>query len=141
MLDGISNFKKQICNPEARLNHIASFDKEIKRRWRRDKEESDYFDYAKINCNEDVLGKVERFSGAVRFVENHVERGHLIDDYNMCKALYDALLAIHKMAQNFDNSLCEFHEISPEDVDSLFNKLLETAQRMGDANLRRAMQD
>ena len=46
-----------------------------------------------------------------------------------------------KMAQNMDNSYCEFEEISIQEVDEIFNKLEEVVKRMENANMHRAMQD
>ena len=59
----------------------------------------------------------------------------------MYESLYKALTALFKMAQNMDNSYCEFEEISIQDVDEIFNKLEKIAQRMKNANRRREMQD
>lgn len=138
ILDKISDFKAKVCNPEACLNNMASCDKEFKRMWKRDKES---LDYAGITNNEKVMDYVQKFEGSVYFVENYVKRGHVEDDYNMYESLYKALTALFKMAQNMDNSYCEFEEISIQDVDEIFNKLEEIAQRMKNANMRREMQD
>lgn len=138
MLDKISNFKAKVCNPEEQLNNMASCDKEFMRMWKRDKES---IDYAGITNNEKVMDYVQKFEGSVYFVENHVKRGHIEDAYNMYESLYKVLIALFKMAQNMDNPYCEFEEISIQDVDEIFNKLEKIAQRMENANMRRAMQD
>lgn len=138
MLDKIGDFKAKVCNPEAHLNNMASCDKEFKRMWKRDKES---IDYAGITNNAKVMDYVQRFEGSVYFVENHVKRGHIEDAYNMYESLYKALTALFKMAQNMDNSYCEFEEISIQEVDENFNKLEEVVKRMENANMHRAMQD
>lgn len=98
-------------------------------------------DYAGITNNAKVMDYVQRFEGSVYFVENHVKRGHIEDAYNMYESLYKALTALFKMAQNMDNSYCEFEEISIQEVDEIFNKLEEVVKRMENANMHRAMQD
>ena len=122
MLDKIGDFKAKVCNPEAHLNNMASCDKEF-------------------TNNAKVMDYVQRFEGSVYFVENHVKRGHIEDAYNMYESLYKALTALFKMAQNMDNSYCEFEEISIQEVDEIFNKLEEVVKRMENANMHRAMQD
>ncbi|RDU23728.1 hypothetical protein [Anaerosacchariphilus polymeriproducens] len=134
----ITEFKQNICNPEAHLNNMASNNKEFKKRWEKDRQS---MDYAGILDNEEVLRQVEMFEGSVNFVEAYVKRGHIEDAYNMWKQLYDALTALFKMAQNMNNSYCKFREISTDEVDEIFGKLEAVAKRMDQANMRRAMQD
>ena len=134
----INDFKMNVCNPEKCLNDMASFDSEIKRMWKKDKES---FDYAEIRDNARVMDYVQEFEGAVYFVENYINRGVKEDDYNMYLSLYKALKSLFKMAQNIDNIHCQFEEISIQEIDDLFNELKEVAQRMENSIMRRIMQD
>lgn len=134
----ITEFKQKSCNPEQHLNSFASRDKDFKRQWKRDKEG---IDYAGIKNNEQVLQYIEHYEGAVYFVENHVKRGHIEDAYNMYKGLYDALTALLKLAQNMDNTYCDFSELSEKEIDDIFIHLESIRKRMENANMHRAMQD
>lgn len=137
MLDKIRDFKVKVCNPEAHLNNMASYDRDFKRMWKRDK---DNFDYAGIIDNERVFDYVQGVEGSVHFAEN-LKLGHIEDAYNMYLSLYKALTALFKMAHNMENSYCDFEEITVQAVDEIFDELEQVVQRMENVNMRRAMQD
>jgi len=136
MLDKISEFKSDVCNPEAYLHNMVNFDKELKRMWERDKGN---FDYAGIVDNEKVFDYVERFEGIVSFKEKCYV-GCSEDTYEMYFSLYKVFVALNKMAKNFENSHCQFEEISIQRIDEIFDKLEELVRRMENVNMRRAMQ-
>ena len=138
IFDKIEDFKMNVCNPDQYLNNMVSFDNEFKRMWKRDKAA---FDYAGIEDNAKVMDYVQKFENSVYFVETFVKRGIQEDDYNMYVSLYKALKALFKMAQNIDNDHCQFKEMSIQEIDDVFSKLEDVAQRMNNVNMRRAMQD
>lgn len=120
-----------------------SYDADIKRMWKIEQQQNDR-KWQEIKCNQDVLKLIERFDGAVSFVEQHVKVGHIEDAYNMALALHDALRGIRKLAQFVDKrpwSTSNFTEMSISEVDELFDRLERIAIRMEQQNFRRAMQD
>ena len=132
-------------DPKGYLSRLASVDSEIRRLWRLE-QEKDNSNWRRIRTNEDVIDLINRFDGAVRFVEENVKfgYGHIEDGYNMALAEYRALQGLRKMAQFIDPSPfnnSEFTPLSEPEVDELFNRMSKIVKRMNDQNLRRAMQD
>lgn len=140
MLNQISYFKAGVCNPEVCIGAIAKYDKEIMKKWEKDKNLFDNFEYAKIDDNGRVLEYVQKFEVSVCNV-GKVLKGDIEDAYYMYKSLYQALAALSKMATNVNNPNCNFEKISDVEVTEVIKRLEDIAQRMKNENDRRMMQD
>lgn len=144
IIEKINEFEKkyhlQYC-----LNSLASVDSEISRMWKQESSQNNEC-WRRINTNDDVIQLVDFFDRSVRFVEENVRfgDGHIEDGYNMALAGYRAIQGFRKMAEFIDPkpwNKSGFAELSETEVDTLFNRMNEIAERMNKQNSRRAMQD
>ncbi len=122
---------------------LNSYDSEIKHNWKKYLNNKDA-EWSNINNNKDVFDLIDRFEGAVSFVENVVKKGHIIDSFNMALAFHKALTGLTKMSKFIDYehyNQTKFDKITEEDVDKIFSRLESIAKRMNEQNLRRAMSD
>lgn len=138
---------EHMANPGYYLQSVASSNSDLRRMWKEEVNKKD-LKWRKVNTNQDVYDLIDRFDGAVSFVENHVPygAGHIEDGYNMMLGLYNALQALRKLAQFVDQiskpwSNTGFSNISEAEVDEMFVRLKSIIKRMEDQNMRRAMQD
>lgn len=125
--------------------YLSSTNPELKRRWKEEEKNRDR-KWRQIESNKDVYDLIERFDGAVSFVEKFVEPGygHIEDGFNMSLALYNAIWGLKKLAQFADRyswSTHGFSEITEQEVDNIFSRLEEIYIRMDKMNMRRASQD
>ena len=129
------------------LQSVAQSDPDLKRLWKEEVDNKN-IKWRKINTNQDVINLIDRFDGAVSFVENNVKfgYGHIEDGYNMMLGLYNALQGLRKLAQFVDDlakpwSTTGFSEVTEAEVDEMFSRLNSIIVRMQNQNMRRAMQD
>lgn len=85
----------------------------------------------------DVFDYVDRYVASVEREEKL--NVTYLDIYDTDLALYRAMYAIRKMAQCYDNPNCDFNTFGKDEIDSLFNKLEKTYNRMKQELLRRTM--
>lgn len=131
----LEEFNKKY-NVEQQLN--AYSDKELKRRWKSDRERARR-EWQFINNATDVNRYITGFVGTVKQYQGI--KGIFADSYDMDLALYRAILAIRKMAQCYDISSCDFATCGKEEIDEIFDTLYQWLEKMNDVNMRRAMQD
>ena len=144
IIEKISEFEKKY-HLQYYLNSLASVDSEISKMWKQESSQNNEC-WRRINTNDDVIQLVDFFDRSVRFVEENVRfgDGHIEDGYNMALAGYRAIQGFRKMAEFIDPkpwNKSGFAELSETEVDTLFNRMNEIAERMNKQNLRRAMQD
>lgn len=133
--DKLEEFNKNY-NVEQQLNMYN--DKDLKRRWKSDHERAQW-EWQFINDVTDVNRYINGFIGSVKHLQNI--KGIFADSYDMNLALYKAILAIRKMAQCYEFSICDFGSCSKEDIDAMFDTLYQWLKKMNNVNMRRAMQD
>ena len=132
----ISKFKEKFCDPELSLGNFVYGHKEFKEKWKSDK----HGDYRKIKSNADVFDKVSRFVTIVSRVKE--EKDCPIDyEYWMKCNLHEAITALSKMANCFDNPQCNFEELSNKEVDDIFENLINAVESMEHLILLRQMKD
>lgn len=121
-----------------RLNAYCEYDRELKRQWKRDREEirNQWQDISSVavvqECMRGYAATIERYKNI---------KGIYSDAYDMDLALYRVVSAISKMAQCYDMERFDFHTYGKEEIDNLFVELNRLLKEMNDVNLRRAMQD
>lgn len=113
-------------------------DKDLKHQWKYDRErvKGRWQDIKSIS---DVERCIVGFAATVERYQNI--KGIFSDAYDMDLSLYEAVLAIQKMAQCYEFDNFDFHTFNKTDIDNMFVTLYKWLEEMKNVNMRRLMQD
>lgn len=113
----LEDFYEKCGNIESKLDR---YDDIYQKQWKRDKDDISKNLYQQITSTSDVIQYIDYFLGSV---EREKSLSVLnLDIYDVELALYKAVYALKKMANQYDNNKCSF-SIDEKQVDELFDKM------------------